>query len=350
MKKSLIVILTLILTSTLYAQDLIIKGVNIIPMTSDTVLKNQSVLIQNGTIKEIGKYTHLTKSKQTKIINGKSKYLMPGLADMHVHLPDEDKIEKLLLSNIAAGVTQIRIMNSQVPQLKLREKLSNNPQLIRPNIHYSHLIRRSEIFTESQADSLMQQLKKDKINIIKLVSLSDEETFDHLVKAAGKYNITLCGHYPVYQNNGQSVMVDLEKTLKSNFKSIEHLAGYIWLQDKEQIEKAVQLTKEYNIYNRPTLDWDIMAYHLQYPYEYRNRLTYQFLPKQMIENWESSYTVAIDKAGGKEKVMESRDKYNSTFDLKLTLLKKLYENDCLLLTGGDAGIISRQKVLISMKK
>ncbi len=306
-------------------------------MTSDTLLENQSILIQKGKITEIGKYQNLSKSKQTKVIDGKGKYLMPGLADMHVHLPTEDKIEKLLLSNIAAGVTQIRIMNSQVSQIEVREKLKNNSQLITPNIHYSHLITRNENYTESQADSLMQQLRKHKINIVKLVSLSNEETFDNLAKAANEYNILFCGHYPMFQRNGKLVLVDMGKTLKSNFKSIEHLAGYISLQDKDEVEKAIQLTKEYNIYNCPTLDFDIMAYNLQYPDEYRNRLTYPLMPRQIIDNWESNYAAAIEKAGGREKVIESRDKYTATFDLKLSVLKKLYENDCLLLIGGDAG-------------
>ena len=49
---------------------------------------------------------------------------MPALTDMHVHLPEENKIEKLLLSNVAAGITHIRVMNSVAPQLKIRENLS----------------------------------------------------------------------------------------------------------------------------------------------------------------------------------------------------------------------------------
>jgi hypothetical protein len=53
-------------------------------------------------------------------------------------------------------------------------------------------------------------------------------------------------------------MISMEKVAKSNFKSIEHLAGYIWLQE-EELENAMKLTKENNIYNCPTLDWDVMA-------------------------------------------------------------------------------------------
>ncbi len=324
-------------TIVTFAQDLLIKDINIIPMTSNIVLKNQSVWIQNGKIKSISEHKKTAAPKNIKVLDGKGKYLMPALADMHVHLPDEPKIDKLLLSNIAAGVTQIRIMNSNVAQIDLKEKLKNKTNLISPNIHFSHLVRRSETFSEQQADSLMMDVKKNGIDFVKLLSLSDEATFNNLTKAAQKHNTILCGHYPVYQKDGQSYMVDMENVIKGNFKSIEHLAGYIWLQGKDQIDQALKLTKEYNIYNCPTLDWDIMSGDLQYPDEYKNRITYQFLPKAITKNWESNYAAAIDKAGGKEKVMESRDKSLPAYELKQKVLKRLYENDCLLLIGGDAG-------------
>ncbi len=337
MKHSTVLFFALILSIRIFSQDIIIKDINIIPMTSDTVLAQQSVLMENGKIKEIGVYTKLKKDKNTKVIDGEGKYLMPGLADMHVHLPEEDKIEKLLLSDIAAGVTQIRVMNSSVAQLELRKKLNDNKYFIRPNIHYSHLIKGDEAFSEYRADSLMQQIESSDIDFIKLLSLSDEATFDNLMRTANKHNIIVCGHFPVYQKEGQPVVIDMEKVIESNFKSIEHLGGYIWLQDEEKLENALELTKENNIYNCPTLDWDVMAYDLQYPNEYKNRLTYQCLPRGITKDWEVNYLRALNKAGGKEKIIESRDKYKPRFGLKLKILKRLYEKDCLLLIGGDAG-------------
>jgi hypothetical protein len=337
MKKQTILAFLLFFATRLLAQDLIIKNVNILPMTSDTVMKNKSVLIQNGKIREIKEFEKLTRPGGIKIINGAGKYLMPGLSDMHVHLPDEARIERLLLSNIAAGVTQIRIMNGNASQVDLQKKLKDNRQIITPNIRYSHLVRRTETFTEAQADSLMQEIQNSGIDFIKVLGLSNEETFDNLTKAAIKYNKIICGHYPVYQKDGKSTMISMEKVAKNNFKSIEHLAGYIWLQEEDQLENALKLTRENNIYNCPTLDWDIMANDLQFPDEYRNRLTYRLLPKSITGDWESNYAAAVEKAGGKEKVIETRDKYKQSFTRKLNVLKRLYENRCLLLIGSDAG-------------
>ena len=335
MKKQVILVLILILTSKIYAQDIIIKDINIIPMTTAILMEHQSVLIKNGKIVSIGDIKRFPKSKKTTIINGKGKYLMPGLADMHVHLPEENKMEKLLLSNIAAGVTQIRVMNSVEPQIQLRENLSKKANLISPNIHYSRLVKNNETFTKLQSDSLMKQLKIKKISFIKLISLADEQTFDHLTNSANKYHITIGGHYPVYQKDGKSVRLDIEKVIKSNYKSIEHLGGYISLQDDIRLESVLKMTKAFDIYNCPTLDWDITSYNLQYPEDYKNRITYQFLPEKFAQKWEKEYVTAVQKAGGSEKVIALRDKYKATFDLKLKVLKKLYDNNCLLLLGSD---------------
>lgn len=335
MKKQVILFLILILTFKVYAQEIIIKDINIIPMTRAGLIRQQSVLIKSGKIVSIGESRNFLASKGTIIINGKGKYLMPGLADMHVHLPEDKKIEKLLLSNVAAGVTQIRVMNSVEPQIQLRENLSKKTQLISPNIHYSRLVKSNETFTKLQSDSLMKQLKLEKITFIKLLSLSNEQTFENLTKSANQYNITIGGHYPVYQKDGKSVRLDIEKVIASNYKSIEHLGGYVSLQDDKRLESVIQMTKAYDIYNCPTLDWDMTSYNLQYPAEYKNRITYQFLPEKFAQKWETEYATAVQKAGGSEKVIAVRDKYKATFELKLKILKKLYDNNCLLLLGSD---------------
>ncbi|MCB9201774.1 MAG: amidohydrolase family protein [Flavobacteriales bacterium] len=338
MQKITLLLFVLLLTVQAFSQKVLIKNINIIPISTDTLLKNQSVLLEGGIIKAIASYKKLhKKNKSAEIIDGTGKYLMPGLTDMHVHFPEENKIGNLLLSNIVAGVTHIRIMNSQVNQLELREKLSKLSNLISPTIHYSHLIRGEDIFTEQQADSLMKQVKKDDIQFIKLFGLSNEETFNNLIKSANKYDVIICGHYPSYWKDNQSNMVEMEKVLKSGFKSIEHLAGYSWLSDSTQLNNAIKLTKEHNVYNCPTIDFFVMFKNLQYPDEYKNRITYQFLPHRITQEWDSTYVARIEQGGGREKIIDAKNKYLPKFNPIQKLLVELYKNDCPLLIGGDSG-------------
>ena len=338
MRRNLAFIICLIISITAsYGQDIVIKDIHLITMTSDTVINRQSVLLREGKIEQIDQFKNIPKNKKTVVINGLGKYLMPGLADMHVHLPETEKTDTMLMLNIAAGVTHIRVMNSKDPQSELKRKLADNPGLISPKVHYSHIIRRENSYTRPQADSLMAEIKKEELDFIKLFSLSDEATYDHITASAKANGITVCGHFPTYRDGEGNQMVAVEKVLAGNYKSIEHLAGYAWLPDESRLKEAIQLTKENGVYNCPTLDWDIMANDLQYPEEYKNRLTYAHISPGVAQKWEKNYALAIEEAGGKEKVIENRDKALPSFEKKKEILKMLSDQGCLLLIGGDAG-------------
>jgi imidazolonepropionase-like amidohydrolase len=197
-----------------------------------------------------------------------------------------------------------------------------------PNLFLSKLVQRDEIYDDKQADSLLNEVSKSGLSFIKLFSLSNESTFYNLMASAKKYGVTVCGHYPA--------ALDMYKVLSLQFKSIEHLGGYL-NQPAERIDELIQLTKSNDIYNCPTLDWDIIAYNLLYPEAYKNRITYTLLPNRIIAKWEAEYKNVIDEAGGNERILERRDKYKEMFKKKTDLLLKLYKNDCLLILGSDAG-------------
>ncbi len=82
MRKFTWLILVSICFSTVYAQNetAVFKNVNVIPMDKERVLTNQTVLVQDGIIVEIGAKIIIPKGSQ--IIDGKGKYLIPGLVDM----------------------------------------------------------------------------------------------------------------------------------------------------------------------------------------------------------------------------------------------------------------------------
>lgn len=329
MKSSLAFLLYLLITVSSQAQqqkDLIIKDINILTMTNSKVLDNLSILIQNGKIAAIGPFNTLFKTKNTTIINGKGKFLMPGLAEMHSHLPIASKIDTLLLENVAAGVTRLRVMNSSTPQLELKARLESHPEIVAPHLYYSNIITREIKYTSTQFDSLMVSIKKNKLNFIKLLSVANEEVFNSLMLAANKYQITVCGHYPTG--------IPLEKVLQSGYKSIEHLAGYEKITNDNDLEKVVQLTKEKKVFNCPTLDWDIMSKNLQYPDEYKKRIVFEYAPLKYLEQWQKTYNQTIDKEG-RETILVAKEKYQPTFAYKQKILKAMSDAGCLLLLGSD---------------
>jgi len=124
MKNKILILLSVFMIVPSFGQRMVIKNVNIIPINENIVLKNKSVLIENGKIMKIDDFNNLTLDKTEKVIDAKNKFLMPGLADMHVHLPEKENLETSFLLNIAAGVTQIRVMNSEVNQGELKSSLN----------------------------------------------------------------------------------------------------------------------------------------------------------------------------------------------------------------------------------
>lgn len=62
------------------------KNVRLIPITSDKVMENHTVLVRGDRIFRVGSAERVEIPKEAVIIDGTGKYLMPGLADMHVHL------------------------------------------------------------------------------------------------------------------------------------------------------------------------------------------------------------------------------------------------------------------------
>ena len=63
--------------------------VNIIPMDEEGVLFDQNVIVQNGRIAEIGYASDSHVPSGAKWIDATGHYLIPALADMHIHLEGE---------------------------------------------------------------------------------------------------------------------------------------------------------------------------------------------------------------------------------------------------------------------
>ena len=94
-----------LLSSVVVAQtneaDYVVKNVNVVPMSSNVVLKNQDVVIKDGKIIKISK-SKKSKSEAIKIIDGKGMFLMPSLSDAHVHLPEKaEDLERVLSKTLS---------------------------------------------------------------------------------------------------------------------------------------------------------------------------------------------------------------------------------------------------------
>ena len=126
-------------TKTPAAATVAFIDVNVIPMDRERVVLNQTVLVRNGVIVEMGDTKRIKIPKGAQTIEGKGKFLIPGLSDMHVHLFTDDEFPEALAEDefkvmIAHGVTTIRLMTGTPEQLVWRTK-SAKEEILAPTIY-----------------------------------------------------------------------------------------------------------------------------------------------------------------------------------------------------------------------
>ena len=101
-----------------------IRDVNVVTMEGEQILEGQTVFIENGRITSMGRNVKL--KANTLEIDGKGKWLMPGLAEMHAHVPPVDDLNPMkgvLMLFAASGITTIRGMLGHPRHLELRTML-----------------------------------------------------------------------------------------------------------------------------------------------------------------------------------------------------------------------------------
>ena len=110
-------------------------NVNVVPMDSERIITYQTVLIEDERIRAIGPADTTPIPEAAVRIDGSGKYLMPGLADMHVHLGYEGDLTLF----IANGVTTVRNMWGKPIHLVWRQQIEQE-KLLGPTIITTGLI------------------------------------------------------------------------------------------------------------------------------------------------------------------------------------------------------------------
>ena len=111
-------------------------NVNVVPMSSATLIPQQTVIVDGGKIVVIGDVDTTPIPDDATVIDGTDRFLMPGLAEMHAHVPEatSPSIERYFNLYIARGVTTIRGMLGHPSHLALRADLASGavfgPRLI----------------------------------------------------------------------------------------------------------------------------------------------------------------------------------------------------------------------------
>src|SRR5688572_8241612 len=75
--------------------EVVFRSVNVIPMDQERILQRQTVIVKNGRITWMGPDSQAKPAPGAIIVEASGKYLIPGLAEMHAHVPPIDDIEPM---------------------------------------------------------------------------------------------------------------------------------------------------------------------------------------------------------------------------------------------------------------
>src|SRR5688500_9566620 len=106
-------------------RQIVFEDVSVIPMDEEKVLEHQVVGTRNGRITAVGPRAGIKYDRDAIVIDATGKYLIPGLAEMHAHVPPNDDVESMkeVLKLFALnGITTIRGMLGHPRHLELRER------------------------------------------------------------------------------------------------------------------------------------------------------------------------------------------------------------------------------------
>jgi N-acetylglucosamine-6-phosphate deacetylase len=361
MKKILFVsILLLFGFLSVSAQTVAFTGVNVIPMDKERVLANQTVLVKNGVIAEIGKNVKIPKDAQ--IIDGSGKYLIPGLVDMHTHLlsdgddyPDSIAEDELRVM-VANGVTTARFMIGTPEQLILRRK-SAKGEIVAPQIYSAspHLTGREQgnnfvVNTPEEAREAVRKSKAAGYDFIKITTFIKAEVYEAAIDEAAKQNIRVVGH-------ADARFVGLQRALKAR-QQIEHLDGYLeailrddaptknsisdlyiydpknWESldsvDESKIAKIARMTVESNPFVNPTQHFMKNTFGLPRSEEsIRAQPDFRFYPAKVQEQWLNFYK--------KNRFINqvSYEKRARWIEIRNKIIKAIHDAGGKIMTGSD---------------
>ena len=205
-------------------------NVNIVPMDKNRVLASQTVIVQDGLIVRIGSMNQVKIPKSAEIVQGNGKgFLMPGLADMHVHINDGNDL-RLLIAN---GVTTVRNMRGADLHLLFREDVKGGLQVgpaiysAGPTLDGNPPVRPyyRVIETAEEARLAVIETKERGFDFIKVYTRLGPEAYAAIVETANQNKIPVVGHVPV--------KVGFSSAVKAGQYSVEHLYGAVYAMEKD---------------------------------------------------------------------------------------------------------------------
>src|SRR5262245_19316815 len=273
------------------AQDLAFVGVNVVPMDRNRTLNNQTVIVQDGRIAQVGPAGSTRVPDGALRLEGRGKHLMPGLGEMHGHIPStlepREFTEAVLFLYVANGVTTVRGMQGSPGQLDLRERAKRG-ELLAPNLYLAGpAFSGKTIKSVEEAIQRVRQQKAEGWDLLKVLPGLARDHYDAMARTTKEVGISFAGHVPAD--------VGLLHAIQSRQETFDHLDGYIeYLQGEKgavteaKFQEIAKLTREAGAWVVPTMAlWETLRGTADLA-TLRAFPELKYMPPQQIQQWTSA--------------------------------------------------------------
>ncbi len=174
--------------------------VNVAPLDRELIIAGQTVVVKDGKIVEMGPADKVKAPAGALRVDGRGKYLMPGLADLHIHLSDYNERHNVAMLRlyVANGVTTILNLYGTPHHLELRAKIRSGA-VFGPEFYTSGpFISNAPIHTptpdEVELDVVEQ--KRAGYDFIKIHGDFSRDAYHRLFQVARREGMRVIGHAP----------------------------------------------------------------------------------------------------------------------------------------------------------
>jgi imidazolonepropionase-like amidohydrolase len=207
-----------------------ITHVTVIDATGTPPQADMTVIVHDQRIAKLGKSSEVRAPVNAVIVNGRGKYLIPGLWDMHVHtvfgdwLPRDERVVLPLF--VANGVTGVRDMGGDLDVLKEWRAQIAAGRLLGPRMFIAgpmldgptpRFPSSAPVANAADGRRVVDDLKARGVDFIKIQSLIPRDGYFAAADEAKKLGLTFVGHVPD--------AVRASEASDAGQKSIEHFTG-----------------------------------------------------------------------------------------------------------------------------
>ncbi|MFZ0960237.1 MAG: amidohydrolase family protein [Terriglobia bacterium] len=206
---------------------LVIEDVTLIDGTDGPPRHNVEVTVEGDRITRIAPVQHAVKLTGATVVDGRNKYLIPGLWNNDLHAFDYAHAKAALPSLLSYGITTVRDMGAPLDEIvRLRAEIRSQ-SVIGPRLFIAGPLMEGpvpvrmpfivDLFDAAQARAEVGSLKQHGVDYIEVDTTLTPELYWAIAEEAQRQSLPLVGHIPPG--------IQAHELVKAHQVNVEHLGG-----------------------------------------------------------------------------------------------------------------------------